>query len=110
MAEYYERALKGFENVLGKTHPVTLGAVNNITVVYDTLKDYEKAIEMYQRALDGSIAQLGKDHIETQKCASNFSLCLVGNYTKNRDRRNLERFQAFMNLMGWIKNGKATAF
>ena len=75
--EYLERALKGKEKMLGKTHPETLKTVECIAILYnDGLKEYGKAEELYQRALEGYEAQLGKDNEDTKRCARNFKICL----------------------------------
>jgi len=58
--EYYERALKGFERLIGKTHPDTLSAAMNTACASFNLGDRGKAEELYQRALEGKEAQLGK--------------------------------------------------
>ena len=83
--EYYERALKGKEKLLGKNHPSTLMAVECSACIYnDGLKDFEKAEELYQRALEGYEAQLGRDHMRTTHCVKNFKICLEmsGNSTR----------------------------
>ncbi|GMH61552.1 hypothetical protein TL16_g03280 [Triparma laevis f. inornata] len=74
--EYYERALKGSETTMGKTHPQTLATVGNIAIVYNTTEDYGKSEEFYQRSLEGKVAQLGKDHKSTMRCAENYRICL----------------------------------
>ena len=76
--KYYERALKGQEKTLGKSHPNTLETVMGIAIVYENgLKDFGKAEDLYQRALKGHEAQLGKDHKFTKRCAVNLATCLV---------------------------------
>ena len=91
--EYYERALKGREKTLGKTHPDTLSTVMNIANVYnDGMKDCEKAEELYRRALEGYEAQLGKDHEHTKDCAENLARCLEQAGEKERLRKVLDKY------------------
>ena len=91
--EYYERALKGSEMMMGKTHPSTLGTVMNIAGVYlDGLKDYGKAEELIQRALEGKEAQLGKDHEDTKQCAMNLAICLADAGEKLKLRKILDEY------------------
>ena len=91
--EYYERALKGKEKTLGKTHPQTLMTVMNIAIVYHVgTKDYEKAEEIYRRALEGYEAQLGKDHEDTKNCAKNLASCLAHAGEKEKLRKVLNEY------------------
>ena len=107
--EYYERALKGKEKTLGKTHPNTLSTVYNIAIVYnDGLKDYEKAEEFYRRALEGYEAQLGKDHEYTKDGAHNLALCLEQAGEKEKLRKVLDNYPHLITsedgvYYGWSK-------
>jgi tetratricopeptide (TPR) repeat protein len=60
--EWYQRALDGYENTLGKDHPNALDTVHNMGLVFFDQGEYGKALEWYQRALDGRENTLGKDH------------------------------------------------
>ena len=79
--ECYERALKGYERILGKTHPSTLTTMLNIANFRIETEYCEKAEEIFQRALEGYEAQLRKDHFDTKRCAKNYLryLKLYGN-------------------------------
>ena len=95
--EYYERALKGNEKMLGKMHPETLMTVMNIANVYnDGLKDYGKAEELYQRVLEGNEAQLGKDHERTKRCAMNLAGCFAKAGEKLKLRKIVEEYPHIM--------------
>ena len=95
--EYYERALKGKEKMLGKTHPETLSTVGNIAIVYKNgLKDYDKAEELLQRVLEGYEAQLGKDHENTKMCAMNLAACFVGAGEKLKLRKIIDEYPHIM--------------
>ncbi|GMH76932.1 hypothetical protein TrLO_g9984 [Triparma laevis f. longispina] len=48
----------------------------NIAIVYQIMKDFGEAEELYERALEGKEGQLGKDHESTIRCARNIKLCL----------------------------------
>ena len=52
-AEYYKRALKGYESALGKDHPDTLEMVDKLGVLYYGIYDYEKALEYFGKASKG---------------------------------------------------------
>ncbi len=41
--EWYGRALEGYEAILGKEHPSTLNAINNMALVYHKRREYNKA-------------------------------------------------------------------
>ena len=90
--EYFERALKGFEQILGKTHPKTLDAVKNIAGVNLGLKDYGKAEELYQKVLEGHEAQLGKDHEDTKMSAANLAKCFASAGEKLKLRKIIDKF------------------
>ena len=91
--EYYERALKGKEKTLGKTHPDTLTAVMNIANVYDdVLKDHGKAEELYRRALEGCEAQLGKNHKVTMDIAINLAVCFANAGEKLKLRKIIDKY------------------
>jgi len=75
--EWYGRALAGMENSLGRDHPDTLTAVNNMALVYDKQGEYSKALEWYGRALAGREKSLGKEHPSTVSTASRWSIAKV---------------------------------
>ncbi|GMH71398.1 hypothetical protein TrLO_g3878 [Triparma laevis f. longispina] len=56
----------------------------NIAIIYDNLKDYGKAEELYERALEGKEAQLGKDNESTINCARNLKTCLEASGNNKR--------------------------
>ena len=90
MAEYasaineYQHALNGLEGVLGKGHPVTLGAVHNMAIVFKNKGEYDKALEWYQRTINGQEKAFGKDHPETLMTVHNMALVFSskGDYEK----------------------------
>ena len=43
--EVWERCLAGWTKVLGEYHSDTLGSLCNLGVLYDDLKNYEKALD-----------------------------------------------------------------
>ena len=103
--ECYERALKGSEEMLGKTHPETLDTVTNMALLYNTgLKDYEKAEELYQRALGGYEAQLGKDHAGTKRCAENLAWCFALAGEKLKLRKIIDEYPLITIELPAIKN------
>ncbi len=80
--EWFERALKISEKVLGKEHPSTATTYNNIALVYSDLGEYEKALEWFERALKISEKVFGKQHPHTIKIANNMQFVL-NKLTKN---------------------------
>jgi tetratricopeptide (TPR) repeat protein len=72
--EWYQRALDGYENTLGKDHPNTLATVHGMGLVFYNQGEYDKALEWYQRALNGYENTLGKDHPSTLATVNNMGL------------------------------------
>ncbi|GMH77980.1 hypothetical protein TrST_g7849 [Triparma strigata] len=75
----YERCLAGREKVLGEDHGKTLATVNNLGIVSDKLKDYEKALEYYERALKEREKILGKAHPDTLRTVMNIGIVYAMN-------------------------------
>eukprot|EP00808_Paulinella_micropora_P025534 g7102.t1 len=72
----YRRALAGYEEELGATHPDTLVMVNNLAVL---LKDQGKMAEaepLYRRALAGREEKLGATHPDTLVMVNNLAILL----------------------------------
>ena len=82
--EYYERALQGFEKMLGKNHPSTLRSVEGMVSVLYCTDDFVEAEILYVRAHEGVEVQLGKDHEDTKRCVKSLKNCLdtTGNSEK----------------------------
>ncbi|KAJ5623136.1 protein kinase subdomain-containing protein [Penicillium lividum] len=72
--EIYQRALAGFEKVLGPGHISTLNTVNNLGNLYYDQGKPKEAEEMYQRALAGYEKTLGPDHTSTLNTVNNLGL------------------------------------
>ena len=72
--EWYQRALDGYEKVLGKDHADTLNTIHNMASVFNDQGQYEKALEWYQRALDGYEKVLGKDDADTLNTIHNMAI------------------------------------
>ncbi|KAH0536108.1 hypothetical protein FGG08_006994 [Glutinoglossum americanum] len=60
-----ERALAGCEKALGPDHPLTLGVIHNLGLLYGRQGKLAEAEAMYRRALAGSEKVLGLDHMPT---------------------------------------------
>ena len=78
--EYYDKALKVRERVLGSGHPSTATTYNNMAGVYQAQGDYEKALEYYEKALTVFMAKLGANHPytqDTQVSVEIMKLCLM---------------------------------
>ncbi|MGN0593211.1 MAG: DUF2225 domain-containing protein [Ruminococcus sp.] len=63
--EFYNKALKIWENGPGKEHPNTAASYNNIGSVYDDKGDLDKAVGFYNKALEINEKVLGKEHPDT---------------------------------------------
>ncbi|KAJ5769158.1 protein kinase subdomain-containing protein [Penicillium odoratum] len=72
--EIYQRALAGYEKVLGPGHVSTLSTVGNLGNVYYDQGKLKEAEEMYQRALVGYEKTLGPDHTSTLNTVNNLRL------------------------------------
>ena len=51
---------------LGEEHPDTAMSCNNIGAVYDSLGDYDKALEYYRKALKINIKLYGEEYSKVQ--------------------------------------------
>jgi tetratricopeptide (TPR) repeat protein len=69
--QMYERALRGYEGVLGPTHTSTLVTVNNLGLLYADQDKLDGAEQMYERALRGFEEALGPTHTSTLATVNN---------------------------------------
>lgn len=72
--EMYERARKGYDEVLGPEHLSTLETTSNLGLLYADWNKLSKAEEMYQQALEGKEKRLGQEHISTLDTMNNLGL------------------------------------
>ncbi|WP_333803344.1 tetratricopeptide repeat protein, partial [Sulfurospirillum sp.] len=63
--EWYEKALKIREKVLGSNHPDSATTYNNIAGVYHSKGIYDKALKWYEKALEIREKVLGLNHPST---------------------------------------------
>ncbi len=61
------------ERVLGTEHPDTLGALNNLAILYWKQGKYEQAEPLYRRALDTYERVLGPEHPDTLSTVNNLA-------------------------------------
>jgi len=61
----YEKALEGFERLVGPEHPSTVSVVNNLGTLLYTQQKLGDAQQMYERALVGRERVLGPQHVRT---------------------------------------------
>ncbi|KJZ70980.1 hypothetical protein HIM_09635 [Hirsutella minnesotensis 3608] len=82
------------KKVLGKEHPETLGSMNNLARVLQSLGKYEEAERLHRQALDLKEKVLGKEHPETLGSMNNLARVLqsLGKYeeAERRHRRALD--------------------
>ncbi|KAI9855038.1 MAG: hypothetical protein M1813_000582 [Trichoglossum hirsutum] len=77
----YQRALTGYEKVLGPEHTSTLRTVNNLGILYQNQGKLAEAEAMYQRALAGKEKVLGPEHTSTLRTVNN-----LGNLYQNQGK------------------------
>lgn len=58
----------------GDTHPAHLSALSDHALVYKTVGDYEKAVEMYRKAYEGYREGLGAGHRSAVTVLHNWGL------------------------------------
>ena len=63
----HQRALKGYEKVLGPEHPDTLSSVSSLGSMLERQGKYEEAKAMHQRALKGREKVLGLERPHAQQ-------------------------------------------
>lgn len=71
--EWYQKALRIRESVLGKDHPDTATTYNNIAGVYYAQGDYASALEWYSKALHVNESILGQNHPDTVTTYNNIA-------------------------------------
>ncbi|KOS41254.1 hypothetical protein ACN38_g7863 [Penicillium nordicum] len=72
--QMYQRALAGYEKVLGTEHMSTLNTVNKLGALYRVQGKLDQAEQMYRRALAGKEKALGPDHRLTLDTVNNLGL------------------------------------
>ena len=70
----FERALSGYERVLGLNHESTLMAVSNLATVLYKQGRLEEAKKLYERALAGFTRVLGPNNEQTKAISKILSL------------------------------------
>ena len=73
---FRKRDLAICEQVLGPEHPDTLGALNNLALLYADQGKDEQAEPLYQRALTTYERVLGAEHPETKRVRNNYAILL----------------------------------
>jgi len=71
----HQRALKGFEKVLGPEHLDTLTSVSNLGSVLESQGKYEEAEAMHERALKGYEKVLGLEHYTSSPASATLGQC-----------------------------------
>jgi tetratricopeptide (TPR) repeat protein len=72
--QMYERALAGYEKVLGPEHTSALATVNNLANLYRGQGRLAEAEAMYERALAGKEKALGPEHKSTLGTVNNLGV------------------------------------
>ena len=60
--EYYQKAYEIRKKIYGMEHNLVAGSLNNVGVIYDNLRLYNKALEHYTKALNIRRKLLGENH------------------------------------------------
>jgi tetratricopeptide (TPR) repeat protein len=67
-------ALELAQHHIGDDHPVTLGSVNNLAFLYQTIGRYMEVESLYERVLKARERLLGRDHPDTLLSANNLAM------------------------------------
>jgi tetratricopeptide (TPR) repeat protein len=73
----YEKALEGFERLVGPEHPSTVSVVNNLGTLLYTQQKLGDAQQMYERALVGRERVLGPQVRAYDTCGGVLGMCLA---------------------------------
>lgn len=73
--EYYNMDKDISEKVLGKDHPSTATAYNNIALLYKAMGDYQIALDYYPKSLYILLTKLGPEHPNTKTGLNNMAIC-----------------------------------
>ncbi len=49
--EYFQKSVKGYEELFGPNHPNTVSVIDNMGMAFDKVKDYDEALKHYKSAL-----------------------------------------------------------
>lgn len=79
-----EEILQILEAELGPEHPSVATILNNLAGLYESMGDYEKALQLYQMALDIREKMLGSQHPDVATTLNNFAELyrMMGDYEK----------------------------
>ncbi|MBL0926830.1 MAG: tetratricopeptide repeat protein [Phycisphaerales bacterium] len=84
-----ERMLEDRARVLGEDHPDTLASMNNLAIVYNKLRRFDKCDELNRRGLETSIRVLGPEHPDTIVSIANYGKFL-------RDQKRFEESAEYL--------------
>ncbi|KAN0082002.1 hypothetical protein V8E54_003300 [Elaphomyces granulatus] len=86
--QLYGRALEGWEEKLGPTHPETLRTAQNLALVYRNQGRYDEAAQLYGRALEGREEMLGPKYPDTLMTVGNLAI-VYSNQARYEDAEQL---------------------
>ncbi|RII17513.1 hypothetical protein CUC08_Gglean002353 [Alternaria sp. MG1] len=97
----HRRALKGYEDALGREHPDTLTSVSQLGSALEGQGKCEEAQAMYRRVLEGSEKVLGRQHPDTILIVNDFGLLLErqGKYDE-AEAMHRRALQGYENALG----------
>lgn len=96
-----ERALRGYEQVLGPDHTSTLETVNNLSNLYINQGKLEEAEKKYERALRRMEKGVGPDHTSTLYTANKLGNLYVSQGKLEEAEKMLERaLRGYENTLG----------
>lgn len=76
-AEYFERAVTGFDRSHGPTDPRTVASLYHLGLALSSTRDLERAEQAYRDALDRSRRGIGPRHPQTAAAALSLALLLI---------------------------------
>lgn len=75
------------EQELGKEHPDTITALNNLAISYDEMGDHKRALELKEKVYNLRVEVLGEEHPHTLSALNNLAVTcsLLGDYKRALD-------------------------
>lgn len=84
---WVERLEEHREQELGKEHPDTITALNNLAISYDEMGDHKRALELKEKVYNLRVEVLGEEHPHTLSALNNLAVTcsLLGDYKRALD-------------------------
>jgi len=85
--ELYQQCIEKIQNALTEGDPVIMATTNDFAFLYETRREYDKALELYERSLDLYYKYRGENHQDTLIILDNIARFKykMGDYEKSRE-------------------------